>query len=80
MAEFLISSCNEIDLYTIPPTSVMVFTFQSEKPGYGKNGTECVACGEGAYSGYGESSCTSRGPNTNTGGNENATDSSQYGE
>ena len=48
-------------------------------PGYGENENgECVACGDGWF-GSGESPCMSCGPNTNTGGNDNATESSQCG-
>ena len=48
-------------------------------PGHGENENgECVACGDGSF-GTGESPCTSCGPNTNTGGNDNATESTQCG-
>ena len=61
---------------------MMIYIFPTTdcNAGFGDNGRgECVACGDGSYSGAGEASCTFCGPNTNTGGNDEATSSAECG-
>ena len=59
---------------------ICIFPTTDCNAGFGDNGRgECVACGDGSYSGAREASCAYCGPNTNTGGNDEATSSAECG-